>query len=377
MEETTRMANAKNNANIPNVEWMIQAGLNPKTGLPVKAESAQLSTLMDGVKKALRIVDEQNAVNRYTWYNLPDGLTGQMIERIIYYRGQAALFYIDELEKFFFLPYALEAPENSTGIDIYGRYTGITPLTFNGTWENGKYKDKVFIQGMIKKPVYEVMSLDKVIEDNAFFDGAVILNDYTQQQSQTLISRQQLDDPIVCAEAEAFPFARTALLANSGIKGMRVNDQSAQDNVKAASQSLTRAALTGDPWVPIVGNIEFQDLTSGSIPQCQEYLLYMQSLDNFRLSLMGLSTGGIFQKTDHMLQSEQDMNAQNNSLVYQDGLTIRQRFCDIVNSIWGLGIWCDASEIASNQDQNGDGLIQDRKDQSGTAEGDQPEGGAI
>ena len=44
-----------------------------------------------------------------------------------------------------------------------------------------------------------------------------------------------------------------------------------------------------------------------------------------------------------MLQSEQDMNSQKAQSAYQDGLLLRQEFCNIVNSIWGLGIWCEAN----------------------------------
>lgn len=364
----------KNNASIPNIDWMAQAGIDPETCLPAKMADCQLPNLMDGIRKILRITDEQNAINRYEWYNLPDSLTGQLLERILYYRGQGAMFYVPELDRFLFLPYALEAPENSTGIDIYGRYTGITPLSFNGTWENGRYRDKPFLQGMVRKPMYDIATAMDGDPAELMESAAVILHDYTNQISQTNISRQQLNDPMISAEAEAYPFARTALLASSGIKGMRVNDQSAQANVKAASRSIANAARTGDPWVPIVGNIEFQDLTSGSVPASQEYLMYMQSLENFRLASMGLGDGGIMEKNAHMLQSEQSMNGINSSLVYQDGLKNRQRFCDIVNSIWGLGIWCEPSEVASGQDQNMDGMLQDEEDQSGMAEGAQPEG---
>lgn len=59
----------------------------------------------------------------------------------------------------------------------------------------------------------------------------------------------------------------------------------------------------------------------------------MQALDNFRLSLYGLKNGGIFEKNDYV-NTVTAGNIQNNvGLVYQDGLTIRQNFCDIVNSI--------------------------------------------
>ena len=59
------------------------------------------------------------------------------------------------------------------------------------------------------------------------------------------------------------------------------------------------------------------------------------------------------------------MNAGNEQLIYQDGLTLRQKFCDIVNSIWGLGIWCEASELVTGMDTNMDGVIMDNQDQSG------------
>lgn len=40
---------------------------------------------------------------------------------------------------------------------------------------------------------------------------------------------------------------------------------------------------------------------------------------------------------------------------------MRQNFCDIVNSIWGLGIWCDISENAVAADRNMDGIIGDEQ----------------
>lgn len=58
-----------------------------------------------------------------------------------------------------------------------------------------------------------------------------------------------------------------------------------------------------------------------------------------------------------MLEAEQEMNAGNVGLVLQDSLKIRQDFCDIVNSIWGLGIWCEVSEVALGIDNNMDGVI--------------------
>lgn len=351
----------KNNARITDVNSYIQAGINPKTGLPIRFDDSNRCNLKAEIKKTLRVLDEQNAINRYVWYNLPNGLTGQLLERILYYRGQAMLFYMEADDKFYFLPYALDG-----SIDVYGRFTGVTPLPFNGKSET----DKAWITGLVRKPVYD---LSEEITVDIFLDGCVLLSDYSNQISQTNISRQILQDPILDAMAEAFPMARTSLIANSGVKGMRVNSEDEQTNVKLASQSITDSALTGSPWIPIIGQIEFQDLTSaGSAMKSEEYLLYMQAMDNYRLSLYGLKNGGLFQKKSQVLQAEEDMNTGNVGLIMQDGLTLRQRFCDIVNAIWGLGIWCETSETVLGIDKNMNGEIADDQDQSGIP-GEQPE----
>jgi hypothetical protein len=50
------------------------------------------------------------------------------------------------------------------------------------------------------------------------------------------------------------------------------------------------------------------------------------------------------------------------SLTLMDGLLIRQNFCNIVNSIWGLGIWVEPSETIVNMDLNNDGTMYDRSE---------------
>ena len=351
-----------NNARLSNPSTLIQAGIDPKTGLPYRAGSEDKCFLKDNIRKLLRVLDEQNAINRYKWYNLPNGLDGQLIERILYYKGQGMFFYSSLDETFYFLPYAL-----NSGIDIYGRYKKVSALPFNGTNED-KDEKPIPIEAFTRNVVYDVV-LD--LDQDTFTDGCVLLSDYSKQINQTNISRQILQDPLLDAMAEAFPFARTNLIANSGVKGMRVDSDDESTSVKTASRSLTKAALTGDPWVPITGHVEFQELTDGNTLKSNEYLQYMQALDNFRLSLYGLKNGGIFEKNDYV-NTVTAGNIQNNvGLVYQDGLTIRQNFCDIVNSIWGLGIWCEASETVIG-DSNMDGQLADTQEQSGVP-GQQPE----
>ena len=358
-----------NNAKMIDVHTLIQAGIDPKTGLPIKAESGCESTLKSDIKKLLRILDEQNAINRYKWYNLPDGLTGQMIERILYYKGQAMFFYVKELNQFFFLPYALDG-----SIDIYGRYTGVRPLPFNGSTEIKK-EDKLepiakYITSIKREPIYDIY-LEELTED-VMDTKCVLLSDYSRQISQINISRQILQDPLLDVMADCVPFLRTALLNSTGVQGMRVSSQDEYANVKLASAAIDNAALNSQKYVPVVGQVDFQDLAAGQVAKSEEFLLTMQSLDNLRLSFYGLDNGGLFQKKSHVLEAEQEMNTGNCGLIYQDGLTLREEFCDVVNSITGLGIWCEASEVVIGLDTNMDGIVSDEQDQTGSMPGDQP-----
>lgn len=350
---------SKNNAALYDPNILISAGIDPKTGLPIRMDNSLSCIQKADIKKQLRIVDEQDAVNRFTWYNLPEGLNGKLMERILYYKGQAMLFSLDN--KFYFLPYTLDGT-----IDVYGRFLGVSPLPFNGTANDGK-PDKPWIQGLTFNPVYEVelpedyLNLSFEELEEKISKSCVLLKDYTEQYSQTNIARQILNDPVLDIMSECFPFMRTALINSTGVQGMRVNTENEAASVYAANNAITKAALEGRAKVPIVGNVDFQDLTGGNIAKAEEFLLAMQSLDNYRLSLYGLDNGGLFQKKSHMLEAEQEMNSGNVGLVLRDSLQCRQDFCDIVNSIWGLDIWCEPSEVVLGMDMTGDGVAGDNE----------------
>ena len=50
---------------LPDYETFWQAGIDPKTGLPVKLVAGQKCTLVDDIRKQLRVVDRADAVNRF------------------------------------------------------------------------------------------------------------------------------------------------------------------------------------------------------------------------------------------------------------------------------------------------------------------------
>mgnify|MGYP003294043049 CR=1 FL=1 len=320
-------------AAIPDITSLIQAGINPKNGLPLRMGGSP-SQLKNDIKKFLRNIDEQDAVNRYVWKNLPANITSQELERMLYYKGQLAFFYIEDLDEYFFMPYALDGT-----IDFYGRFNSIHPVPMaNGTTENENWSKAQanYLSRVILTCLYDEKQIEKHISEKN--KCCVLIHDYTKQLSQTIISRQIVNDPLLDVMAECVPFLRTSLISGSGIKGIRVNDADQQESVKDGSRSMLNAALTGDPWVPVVGNIEFQELTDGSVLKSEEYMLAMQSLDNLRLSGYGLENGGLFEKKSHLNDSENEINQSGVSLVMQDGLEIRKHFCDMINQLFELDV---------------------------------------
>lgn len=332
----------------------IRAGIDLKTGLPLRAKAKEGENLKANMKMVMRLIDEQDAVNRYKWYNLPCNISSEELERLLYYKGQLCFFYFKDLDEFYFMPFALDG-----NIDFYGRYNRIHPVPMSSGTEDEKnkklYENQRVLLSMLKLNVVKaIKSLDELTEED-LYNSAVILWDYSRQLGENIIPRQIVNDPLLDVIAEIPCFLRTALIASTGVKGMRVADADASDEVKVASAQVLNCALSGELATPITSNIEIQELFDGPTGKAQEYLLAMQALENFRLSTYGLENGGLFEKKAHKLEEEQEMNNSTVGLVYTDGLAIRQNFCNIVNSIWGTSIWCMPSEAVVGGDVDGDG----------------------
>lgn len=357
---------------LPDIHSLLAAGIDPRTKLPLKmVEDCEYKP---NLKRFLRVIDEQDAVNRYRWYNLPCNLTSQELERLLYYKGNVCFFYMKETDEFFFMPYALDGT-----IDFYGRFNRIHPVPMtSGTTDAEKkiYQNQATLLSTLKLNVQYGIKMPDELKEDDLYNSAVILRDYTHQLPQTIIPRQELNDGLIDIMSEIIPFMRTSLIAGTGVKGVRVNDADSSDEVKMASRSVVKSALKGELWSAIIGSVDFQDLTNGQLTRAEDYLLSLQALDNLRLGAYGLENGGLFEKKAHILESENDVNNVNVGLVLQDGLSIRQNFCNIVNSIWDLGIWCEPSESPLGVDNDGDGKAYDENDmgQYSGVENNAPEG---
>ena len=341
-----------------------------KNGVPKMPDLKTLQALgfttngeqKDEIKKILRINDEQVHCNRFQWYNLPRGINGNMIERCLYYFGSVAWFYIEPQDRFVVLPFVLNGD-----IDLYGRYTSISPIPAFGsseikTIDDAKKSDSSLARALstIKADVlYDPVDYEDLIKNpDVALNSAVILNDYTPQISNVIIPKRRLTEQIIEYESVILPYINTALMSATGIAGLKVADASEWTNVETASRQVQYAAVNGIKWIPIDGNADFQELTGGQVAKAEEFLLTMQSLDNFRISTYhGIESGGLFEKKAHTTDLENSVNMGRSNFVLDDATWNRQHWCDLVNSITGLGIWCEPKETAVGMDYNMDGMI--------------------
>ena len=272
------------------------AGIDIESGLPTRVVDGE--NLKTSMRHILRLIDEQDAVNRYKWYNLPCNISSEELERLLYLKGQLCFFYFKELDEFYFMPFALDG-----SIDFYGRYNTIHPVPMSSGTEGSKEEQEKRKQieetqrallSMLKLNVVKaVKSLDELKEED-LYNSAVILWDYSRQIGQNIIPRADVNEPLLEVIAEIPCFLRTALIASTGVKGMRVSDADAKTEVKIASAQVLKCALSGELATPITSTIEIQELFDGPTGKAQEYLLAMQALENFRLSTYGLENGGLF-----------------------------------------------------------------------------------
>ena len=343
---------------LPDIKTFIEAGINPKTRLPLKLGSPFVADpeLKSNAKRNFRIQDEQRAVNSFKWYNLPAGLSSQELERLLYYRYTLCFFYMPQLKEFYFMPYTLKGT-----LDFYQRFNSISPVPMCESDKQGELYNRQL--KVLSQYVFEVQK-DVVVFANEITPDkltrtAVILRDYTNQSGQLGEPRASLNEHLLDLKADAECFLRTNLLLGAGIQAMRVKDADAYSQVNTAAQLMYKSAVEGNPYIAITSPVEFQELQPSSTMKASEFFLAMQSIDNMLLASHGIENTGMYEKKSHILESENQVNSSSASLTLMDRLAQRQNFCNIVNSIWNLGIWCELSETVSGIDINGDGVNYD------------------
>lgn len=339
--------NNKNNARLPDLKALIQAGIDPKTGLPIKL-TGRKDTLESDLKKLLRIKDETEFCNRLRWFNTGLTIDSAMLERFIYYRYKLGFFYFNG--QFWVMPVTLAG---TGSLDFYNLENEVTPVPYNDSAGADMKKVLSSIKlKVVKEPMLTVTPQD-------FENSCVIIRDYTPQGDiNNGIPRATLQEGVLSLEAMLLPYMRTNLMNNTGVMGVKISDQQEASQIIEAANAVDDAAKSGSPWVPLLQQLDRQPLNNGGIADSSTYLQAYQAVDNLRQSFLGINKSGIYDKSQYVNASQTAMNAPV-PLVLTDALQCRQDACNLINSVWPLGITCEISEAVLGTDYNGDGRADD------------------
>lgn len=340
---------------IHDTDSFIKAGITPsksvlKYGNTIdqygNAVSPDLKNLELQYDSLLTIMREHNKVEtleRYMWTNIPFGLTQDLIERILFLRGKAIFYFNDKVDKFQFLPFALNG-----NIDEYGRYIKCNTFPFTGvdtsTDKKGKQSKKT--QNAIYQDlniVYDLPYSEDMLNDIKKQETVgIILNDSSLMVSQQPVIRYNYVKPVLHILASLMQIINTAMYGSADHNTIQVENESELDSINSQINAINSDILRGRRFTAITSKLPITPLKTSSSSDLVGLFNTFNSLNNFLKSITGVSNAGVFDKSAHLLQSEQKLNGSNADDIYYNGLRQRQEFCMLVQAYYNYPIWCES-----------------------------------
>lgn len=299
------------------------------------------------------IVQQQNRIEtleRYMWINIPFGLTQDLIERVLFYRGKGILYYNENIEKFQFLPFALNGQ-----IDEYGRYLRCNTLPFTGVSEEENQKFLYENLDIVYDLPYSKEQIELIRNKKTV---GIILNDSSLGVSQEPIIRSRFVQPILHLLATLIQIINTAMFGCADANLVKIENESEKDSIKNQLDAINQAILKGKRFIPIIDKLPIDIIKTSSSSDVEGLFNIFNSLTNFLKSITGVANPGVFDKKAHLLQEEQQLNGSNADDIYYNGLRQRQEFCLLVQAYYGYPIWCESkrgmSEAQAENMQQGE-----------------------
>lgn len=316
-----------------------------QNGNPVTPNPAKFSLDYDSLYAIMKQQNMIETLERYMWINIPFGLTQDLIERLLFFRGKGVFYYNDKVDKFQFLPFALNGV-----IDEYGRFTRCNTLPFTGVDDMDKERKN---KNKTKKPqvlVYENLDIVydlpyneesfKIINDKKTV--GIILNDNSLAISQQPIIRSNYVKPVLHMLSTLIQIINTAMYGAADHNVIRVENESEYESIKNQIDAINFDILKGRRFTPVVGTLPIEPIKTSNTFDLEGLFNTFNSLTNFLKSITGVANSGVFDKKAHLLQEEQKLNGSNSDDIYYNGLRLRQEFCLMVQAYYGYPIWCES-----------------------------------
>lgn len=288
-------------------------------------------------------------IERYMWTNLPFGLTQDIIERVLFFRGKGVMYFNDKVGKFQFLPFALNGK-----IDEYGRYSCVNTLPFTGVDSDVKNKKAQPLVYENLEIVYDFpYSEDTIKKINDGRVVGIILNDNSLEISQQPVIRYNFVKPVLHMLATLMQIINTAMFGNADHNLLQVANESELESINLQINAINQDILHGLRFTPIIGTLPITPIKTSNTSNLEGLFGTFNSLTNFLKSITGVANAGVFDKKAHLLQEEQRLNGSNSDDIYYNGLRLRQEFCLLFQAYYNYPVWCESKRgMSEAQSEN-------------------------
>ena len=335
-------------AGIPQNKKMLKYGnWIDQNGNAVTPDLLKCNLNYDSLYAIMREQNKNETLERYMWLNLPYGLTQDLIERVLFYRGKGVLYYNDNVGKFQFLPFALNGR-----IDEYGRYMRVNTLPFTGvTEENEKKKEKRLVYEELDI-VYDLPYNEETLSlARSGKPVGIIINDSSLAVSQQPIIRSNYVQPVLRMLATLMQIINTAMFGNADHSLVQVENEGELDEINRAIEAINQDILKGKRFTPVAGTFPITPIKTSNTANLEGLFGCFNSLTNFLKSITGVANAGVFDKKAHLLQEEQKLNGSNSDDIYYNGLRMRQEACLLIQAYYGYPVWCSSKRAMSEAEE--------------------------
>lgn len=241
--------------------------------------------------------------NRYKWVGLPENITSELIESILYMKGSAAMYIRGGT--MYVLPFV-----NDGDLNDYGQFETIRPIAFNGNEKQFSYKLKVNNTGGFDKNGDAIILYDGIpLYNGAIIPKAVLLQKINENCSKILNMIMQN-------------------LQNSNKKLLFECEDEAQK--RQLITDLDNAFGSSDAYIVVKKGSDFATnnkamcLNNDIQLVSQSLFEAWQSWNNIRCLANGIDNNGAFEKKERMITKETRGDVIQSKLIADAGLRMRK-----------------------------------------------------
>lgn len=253
------------------------------------------------------------AINRFSWENLPVGLTSEQMEFLLIRHGQLMCFN-DNMYGTLILPCF-----GTTDINVYG-----LPTVFNVYGENGKYNKDISVD-----------------------DGVIIRNNPlgTSDFPTLEVFAKRIDDVEMTQDVNLF---------QQCIPKLVLGDEDSKITMKNLINQIKNYKFAIFGKKSLVNNISSSDVLDTSAPYILDKLQQQKTdLKNELLTYLGINNNNNVKK-ERMVVDEVNANNEYTSINLDLMFDLREKACKEINEKFGLNISVKKREVEENGKNDND-----------------------